>query len=300
MEQEDKVIAVKKMQDYITDNLENNITLKGLSREAGYSLWHCSRIFKELIGISPFDYIRDLRLTQAAKSLRDCGGKIIDTAFDFLFDSHEGFTRAFTKKFGLSPIKYRNNPIPVQYFIPYDVLSSNFYFKKEGEKMDTKKNSIVFVQVVERPLRKAIIKRAYKAKHYFEYCEEVGCDIWGMLVSIKDAMFEPVGLWLPKKLILPDTSEYVQGVEVAHNYNGIIPEGFEIIELEPVKMMIFQGEPFENIDFEKAIIEVQQSIEKFNPNTYGYNWADDDAPWFQLAPEGSRGYIEARPVKEIK
>jgi len=29
---------------------------------------------------------------------------------------------------------------------------------------------------------------------------------------------------------------------------------------------------------------------------YGYEWADQDAPRFQLAPMGYRGYIEARPV----
>jgi hypothetical protein len=33
------------------------------------------------------------------------------------------------------------------------------------------------VQVVERPERKLILKRGVKAAHYFEYCEEVGCEV---------------------------------------------------------------------------------------------------------------------------
>ena len=37
----------------------------------------------------------------------------------------------------------------------------------------------VFVQIIERPQRKLILKRGTKARDYFEYCEEVGCDIWG-------------------------------------------------------------------------------------------------------------------------
>ena len=31
----------------------------------------------------------------------------------------------------------------------------------------------------------------------------------------------------------------------------------------------------------------------------GYEWADEAAPRFQLDPQGWRGYIEARPVREI-
>lgn len=42
---------------------------------------------------------------------------------------------------------------------------------------------------------------------------------------------EPVCLWLPVKYRNPVLNEYVQGVEVEMEYQGTIPEGFEIIEL---------------------------------------------------------------------
>lgn len=42
---------------------------------------------------------------------------------------------------------------------------------------------------------------------------------------------EPVCLWLPKKYVEPNTSVYVQGVEVEVDYKGIIPDGFEIITI---------------------------------------------------------------------
>lgn len=161
-----------------------------------------------------------------------------------------------------------------------------------------KQKQFIFTQIVERPKRKAIIKRGIKAEHYFEYCEEVGCDIWGILESIKEAMFEPAGFWLPEKLIKQGTSKYVQGVEVPIDYKGPVPEGFDVIELEPCKMLVFQGEPFEDKDFEQAISDVMDAVEKFNPNIYGYEWADD-APRFQLDPLGYRGYIEAKPIKEM-
>lgn len=79
--------------------------------------------------------------------------------------------------------------------------------------------------MVEKPERKLILKRGIKANHCFEYCEEVGCDVWGILTSFKEAMYEPAGMWLPENLIRPGTSSYVQGVEVPVNYSGRVPEG---------------------------------------------------------------------------
>lgn len=73
------------------------ITLKQLANEVGYSPWHTAKIFKEITGKAPFEYIRGIRLSQAALTLRD-NHKIIDVALDFVFDSHEGFTRAFFKE----------------------------------------------------------------------------------------------------------------------------------------------------------------------------------------------------------
>jgi AraC family transcriptional regulator len=83
------------------------------------------------------------------------------------------------------------------------------------------------------------------------------------------------------------------------DYDGKIPEGFDIIELKPCKMMVFQGEPFEEEEFEEAISGMWDMMKKYKPETYGFAWDDAAGPRFQLSPEGYRGYIEARPVKEI-
>lgn len=94
MKYSDQIEAVRKVQRYIDAHLTDKITLKDLSDVSGYSQWHIDRIFKELIGKTPFDYIRSLRLSKAALYLRDSENKvkIIDVALDFVFDSHEGFT----------------------------------------------------------------------------------------------------------------------------------------------------------------------------------------------------------------
>jgi len=123
--------------------------------------------------------------------------------------------------------------------------------------------------------------------------------VWDALSHIKEAMYEPIGMWLPNGMIKPGTSTYVQGVEVPADYSGEVPDGFELMDLPSCKVMVFQGEPYDDSRFQEAIGEVWEVMKRYNPEVYGFEWADEDAPRFQLAPMGYRGYIEARPVRQI-
>ena len=300
MEHWEKVLAVERMQAYIDQHLSDRITLKDLAAVADYSPWHSSRIFKDLTGKNPFDYIRSLRLSRAAEILKEGETKIIDVALDFEFDSHEGFTRAFSRQFGMTPKDYRKSTPPLKFFIPTYVR--DYYLKlQRGElKMTQNTNAnTVFVQIIERPARKLILKRGIKATHYFDYCQEVGCEIWNILSDIKEALYEPIGMWLPEKFRTQGTSVYAQGVEVPFDFNGVIPTGYEIIDLPPCKMMYFQGPPYEDEKFETAIGDLWEVMKRYKPEIAGYEWADEDGPRFQLIPLGYRGYIEARPVRQI-
>jgi len=301
MERWEKISAVQRMQDYIEKHITEPITLHMLAQAAGYSPWHSGRMFKELIGKTPFEYIRSIRLSQAAVKIRDEKIRIIDVALDFVFESHEGFTRAFSRQFGMSPYYYSKNTPPLKLFMPNSIRDYYLTLQRGERTMKEKSNNnTVFVQVIDRPARKLILKRGIKATHYFEYCEEVGCDVWGILSSIKEAMYEPIGMWMPENLRDPSTSVYAQGVEVPEDYTGEVPEGFDIINLQPCKMMIFQGQPYDDNKFEDAIGELWEVMESYDPETYGFTWADEDGPRFQLAPMGYRGYIEGKPVREIR
>jgi AraC-like DNA-binding protein len=297
MDNWDNLNAVQRMQNYINAHLTEPITMHMLAEAAGYSPWYAARIFKTMIGKSPFEYIRALRLSRAAVRLRDEEVKIVDVAFDFVFDSHEGFTRAFSKEFGMTPHAFSQTKQPISYFIPENILKKHFDLIK-GEKIMSEPNTI-FVQVVDRPARKLILKRGIKAEDYYAYCGEVGCEIWNVLCGIKQALYEPIGVWLPQNLQKPGTSVYAQGVEMPLDYRGPVPEGYDLIELPPCKMMIFQGQPFEDSHFEDAITSLWDAIKNYKPELYGFKWADEDGPRFQLEPQGYRGYIEGRPVRAI-
>lgn len=288
------------MQDFIEENITQPITLHMLSQTSGYSPWHAARIFKELTGKNPFDYIRELRLSRAAKKLQEGDVKIIDVAFDFVFETHEGFTRAFSKYFGVNPKRFAMEKPPVKLFMPESMR--DYYLRLQRGECEMNEKQIcnaVFVQVVERPARKLILKRGKLAKDYFAYCEELGCDVFDELKGVKDALYEPVGIWLPENMRKPGTSEYAMGVEMPADYKGPVPQGYEIIDLPPCKVMIFQGQPYDDSVFEQAITDLWAVMKTYKPELYGFQWADEDGPRFQLEPQGYRGYIEGRPVRQV-
>ena len=304
---QETITAVERMQAFINDNIQEPISAKQLADAAGYSQYHAARVFKQHTGQMPFEYIRERRLINAALALRSDSkkAKVIDVALDFVFDSHEGFSRAFTKAFGIAPKRFASIPKPNGWLIPYRV--SNHRNKNREETEMAEKTAVIFTQIVERPARKLLLKRAKSAEDYFDYCEEFGCDDeetgnsipWETVSKIKEALYEPVGMWLPENMRPKDTGVYAQGIELPDDYNGKIPEGFELIDMPPCKMLIFQGEPYDDREFEQAISALWERIEKFNPEVYGYEYADELAPRMQLAPLGWRGYIEMRPVREI-
>ncbi|MFC1952047.1 helix-turn-helix domain-containing protein [Chloroflexota bacterium] len=301
MEDNTIITAVQRMQDYIEQHINEPITLHMVAQAAGYSPWHSARLFKELTRKTLFEYIRTLRLSRAAIKLRNEKIRIIDVALDFVFDSHEGFTRAFSRQFGVCPRQYSKTKPPLKLFMPHRARDYYLMLQK-GEDIMTEKQNVntVFVQVIDRPKRKLILKRGVKATNYYEYCEELGCDeVWNILSDIKEALYEPIGMWMPDDLRKPDTSIYAQGVEVPYNYSGNVPEGFELIDLPPCQMMVFQGQPYDDEKFEQAIRELWDVIKNYNPELYGFSWADEDGPRFQLEPLGYRGYIEARPVRKL-
>lgn len=290
----EQILAVQRMQDYINSHLADNITMADLANASLFSPWYSYRIFKTCTGLTPSVYIRRLRLSRSAEMLKRGNIKISDIAFYMGFGSVDGYQRAFVREFGCNPKEYAKKPVPIALFIPYGVKFKEL--RKDKRKVENIKN--VFIQLIIKPERKVIIKRGKSASNYFTYCKEVGCDVWGILISMDSLSGEPVCLWLPERLKIPGTSTYVQGVEVNTDYNGIIPKGFDVIDLPETQYLMFQGEPFQEENYCAAITAVQNAMNKYEPSIIGYEW-DNNSPRIQLEPRGERGYIELRAVRKL-
>lgn len=293
---QDQIDAVRKMQAYIEQHIDTVITLKQLSEVALFSPWHARRLFEQYTGLSPAHYVRRLKLSKSALRLRDESVKVLDVAMDLGFGSVDGYQRAFRNEFGMNPKEYAVHPVPIRLFIPYPVAPQN---QENKENITMANIRIIFIQQIRKPARKVIVKRGIKADNYWDYCNEVGCDVWGLLTSIPSISGEPVCLFLPEAMRQPKANSYVQGCEVNLDYDGIVPEGFEILEMPAADYLMFQGESFEEDDFENAIQEIWDAEQKYDPKIIGYQW-DESNPRIQLEPIGTRGYIEFVPVKKYR
>lgn len=298
MELSDKIVAVSKMQKYIDAHFEDEITLEDLGCACGYSKYYALRIFKELTGKTPFEVIRAIRLTNAAKSLRDSKIKVTDVALNNRFDSHDGFTRAFSRQFEITPQKYSHETPAINYFIHYPIEA--YYILKDGrESMPKEKVSrTVTVSVVNRPARKLIFLRT-SGRGYFEDCEEVGCDWEGFYNSIPEKFDTAAGGRLPKFLVKPETSGTAFFVEVPIDYNKPIPDEYEIAEIPPCAYLYFNGMPFEDQnDFCEAIEILNEAIETYPFEKFGWN-KSDNAPYLGMGAESETGARAAIPVNKI-
>ena len=95
------------------------------------------------------------------------------------------------------PGEYAKKPVPIKLFVAYGVK-----FKELRKEFLLMTNQNVFIQVIHKPRRKVIVKRGIKADNYFDYCGEVGRDVWGTLLSMDSLCGEPVCLWLPEQYSL--------------------------------------------------------------------------------------------------
>jgi AraC-like DNA-binding protein len=101
MEQE----FINKAKEFIEGHLKKDFSLADLTHFVGYSSYHFTREFKDAIGISVMEYVREQRVYASAKEIAT-GLGICEVAMDYCFDTHAGFTKAFISIVGCTPKQY--------------------------------------------------------------------------------------------------------------------------------------------------------------------------------------------------
>jgi len=91
--------------DYIEQNLKAELSAEEIARKAGFSLFHYYRIFQSIVGMPVIQYVLRRKMINAIYEI-SCGGKIIDVALCYGFDTYAGFFKAFKREYDCSPSKY--------------------------------------------------------------------------------------------------------------------------------------------------------------------------------------------------
>ena len=116
-EQEDKVEEVKvkgnndvlmeKIMKCVNENLSNpDFDMEMMTHEVGISRAQLHRKMKEMTGISTSEFVRNLRLEQAARLIREKKINITQVAYSVGFNNQAHFSTVFKKHFGMTPTEY--------------------------------------------------------------------------------------------------------------------------------------------------------------------------------------------------
>jgi AraC family transcriptional regulator len=100
-------VRLRRVLDYISAHLAEEITLADLARVAGLSTFHFARMFTLAIGVPPHRYVSRMRLENATAEIAAGRSPLAQIAFNARFSSQASFTRAFRRATGMTPGEYR-------------------------------------------------------------------------------------------------------------------------------------------------------------------------------------------------
>lgn len=97
--------------EYLCDELKKPINFQkhkpNMTAICGKSKEHISRSFKKNLGMTPSEYLTDIRLNYAANLLKNTDISVIEISLEAGFENLSWFYKKFAQKFGTTPKKFR-------------------------------------------------------------------------------------------------------------------------------------------------------------------------------------------------
>ncbi|MBD3948511.1 helix-turn-helix transcriptional regulator [Tuanshanicoccus lijuaniae] len=100
--------SVSLAKTYIDNNYSKQITLDTLEQRSHISKYHLSHLFKEEIGLSPINYLMDVRFHHAIELIKSTNYSIVQIAQTVGFYSNHYFSKKFKERYGITPKVFRN------------------------------------------------------------------------------------------------------------------------------------------------------------------------------------------------
>jgi len=92
---------------FIELHFRRTLSLEELSALVGISPYHFLRTFKQIVGVTPHQFLLRRRLREAALRLRTTAESVLDIALDAGFGDLSNFNHTFRAAFGTTPTEYR-------------------------------------------------------------------------------------------------------------------------------------------------------------------------------------------------
>lgn len=98
---------IKKMLLFIHSHYEEKISLEMIAASASISSRECLRCFSQNLNTTPFTYLLEYRIRQAAGELQSSGRSVTEIAYSCGFSGTSYFSKTFRRIMGCTPSEYR-------------------------------------------------------------------------------------------------------------------------------------------------------------------------------------------------
>lgn len=101
--------AVRAAYEYVNESYTKSCTLADIADAVNLSPNHLHRVFKEAIGMTPYEYVTEKRIEKAKKLIMSGDRSMLEIALEVGFCSQSHFNKVFRTATGVTPAEYRKN-----------------------------------------------------------------------------------------------------------------------------------------------------------------------------------------------
>jgi AraC family transcriptional regulator len=98
---------LRKVEDYVRENLAEEISVERLAELVKLSPFHFSRVFKQATAMTPLQFVTRERISYAQQLIRETSRSLIEIALEVGYTSPSSFTKVFRRVTGVTPMKFR-------------------------------------------------------------------------------------------------------------------------------------------------------------------------------------------------
>jgi AraC family transcriptional regulator len=100
---------LRKVEDYVSGNLAEEISVEALAELVELSPFHFSRVFEQATGMTPLQFVTQERITRAQQLIRETSRSLIEIALDVGYTSPSYFTKVFRRVTRVTPTEFRSS-----------------------------------------------------------------------------------------------------------------------------------------------------------------------------------------------
>ena len=255
--------------DFIEEHLNEDISTEYLAGLAALSPFYYQRLFRRLVKKPVGEYIKLRSMAKATELLLNKDQRILDTALDLGFSSHEHFTRCFKETFGITPEEYRRSPCTMNYMTKPELLL-HYTLIDEGVPLIT--DGIV-LELNRKQVEEPILFAGFVNKTPVQFTEGLGTEsgvdplgaLWDRFHEQKESAMgsleeEEIGV------SYPCTEEgyfnYFAGAKVL---TETVPEGFQSWTLPEGEYLVCS---FEAENFDALVLDALYKANQYLFNTW--------------------------------